>query len=91
MDLKTLDNFIINKYNSTKSGAQQNIIPLKTSVDFTTKRKKEKIVPIHHRIASIDIKLNSNVDDFIVKSKSDIKFNEDYVSKLLKKSLRAVN
>jgi integrase len=165
LDLKTLDNFIINKYNSTKSGAalyyrtlkaafskaviwnylsdnplkkikapkvpksnpifinedelnlilekttnqklnniftvafytgmrlaeilnmksswidtQQNIITLKNSVDFTTKSKKERIIPIHPRIASIVIKLNSKPDAFIFNRKSDIKFNEDYVS-----------
>ena len=174
LDLKTLDNFIINKYNSTKSGAalyyrtlkaafskaviwnylsdnplkkikapkvpksnpvfisetelnlildkttnqnlkniftvafytgmrlseilnmksswidtQQNIISLKNSVDFTTKSKKERIVPIHPRIASIVIKPNSKTDDFIFNRKSDIKFNEDYVSKQFKKALRA--
>lgn len=176
LDLKTLDNFIINKYNSTKSGAalyyrtlkaafskavnwnylydnplkkikapkvpksnpvfiseaelnlilekttnqnlkniftvafytgmrlseilnmkfswidtQQNIITLKNSIDFTTKSKKERIVPIHPRIASIVIILNSNADDFIFNHKSDIKFNEDYVSKQFKKALRAAN
>ena len=174
LDLKTLDNFIINKYNSTKSGAalyyrtlkaafskaviwnylednplkkikapkvpksnpvfisetelililnktpnqnlkniftvafytgmrlaeilnmksnwidtQQNIITLKNSADFTTKSKKERIIPIHPRIASIIIKSNSNADDFIFNRKSDIKFNEDFVSKQFKKSLRA--
>ena len=157
LDLKTLDNFIINKYNSTKSGAalyyrtlkaafskaviwnylddnplkkikspkvpksnpvfiseaelnlilekttnqnlkniftvaffmgmrlaeilnmksswidtQQNIITLKNSVGFTTKSKKERIVPIHPRIASIVIKLNSNADDFIFNHKNQI-------------------
>jgi len=174
LDLKTLDNFIINKYNSTKSGAalyyrtlkaafskavnwnylsdnplkkikapkvpksnpifineeelnliiskttnqslkniftvafytgmrlaeilnmksswidtHQNIITLKNSVDFTTKSKKERIIPIHPRIASIVIRPNSNGDDFIFNRKSDIKFNEDYVSKQFKKALRA--
>lgn len=166
LDLKTLDNFIINKFNSTKSGAalyyhtlkaafskavnwnylsdnplkkikapkvpksnpvfiseaelnlilekttnqnlkniftvafytgmrlseilnmksswidtQQNIITLKNSVDFTTKSKKEIIIPIHPRIASIVIKQSPNADDFIFNRKSDIRFNEDFVSK----------
>ena len=174
LDLKTLDNFIINKYNSTKSGAAlyyrtlkaafskaviwnylvdnplkkikapkvpksnpvfiseaelnlilektanqnlkniftvafftgmrlaeilnmksswidtlQNIITLKNSIDFTTKSKKERIIPIHPRIASIVINPNSNADDLIFNRKSDIKFNEDYVSKQFKKALRA--
>lgn len=176
LDLKTLDNFIINKYNSTESGAalyyrtlkaafskaviwnylsdnplkkikapkvpksnpvfisetelnlilektanqnlkniftvafytgmrlaeilnmksswidtQQNIITLKNSIDFTTKSKKERIIPIHPRIASIVIKPNSNGDDFIFYRKSNIKFNEDYVSKQFKKSIRTAN
>jgi len=68
---------------------QQNIITLKNSVNFTTKSKKERIIPIHPRIASIVIKTNSNADDFIFNRKSDIKFNEDFVSKQFKKSLRA--
>ena len=174
LELKTLDNFIINKYNSTKSGAalyyrtlkaafskavnwnylsdnplkkikapkvpksnpvfisetelnlilektinhnlknifiiafytgmrlseilnmkaswidtQQNIITLKNSANFTTKSKKERIIPIHPRIASIVIKPNSKVDNYIFNRKSDIKFNEDYVSKQFKKAVRA--
>jgi len=68
---------------------QQNIITLKNSIDFTTKSKKERIVPIHPCIASIVIKPNSKNDDFIFNRKSDIKFNEDYVSKQFKKALRA--
>lgn len=68
---------------------QQNIITLKNSVDFTTKSKKERIIPIHPRIASIIIKQNSKADDFIFNRKCDIKFNEDFVSKQFKKSLRA--
>ncbi|MBE0551903.1 MAG: tyrosine-type recombinase/integrase [Ignavibacterium sp.] len=44
---------------------------------------------IHPRIASIVIKSNSNPDDFIFNRKTDIKFNEDYVSKQFKKALRA--
>ena len=67
----------------------QNIITLKNSIDFTTKSKKERIIPIHPRIASIVINPNSNADDLIFNRKSDIKFNEDYVSKQFKKALRA--
>lgn len=174
LDLKTLDNFIINKYNSTKSGAalyyrtlkaafskaviwnylddnplkkikapkvpksnpvfisetelnlilekttnqnlkniftvafytgmrlaeilnmksswidtQQNIITLKNSADFTTKSKRERIIPLHTRIASIVIKPTSNPNDFIFNRTIGKKFNEDYVSKQFKKSLRA--
>lgn len=44
---------------------QQNIITLKNSVNFTTKSKKEGIIPIHPRLASIVIKPNSKGDDFI--------------------------
>lgn len=68
---------------------QQNIITLKNSIDFTTKSKKERIIPIHPRIASIVIKSNSNADDFIFNRKSDVKFNSNYVSKQFKKALRA--
>lgn len=68
---------------------QRNIITLKNSNDLTTKSKKERIIPIHPRIASIVIKQNSNSDDYIFNRKTKIKFNEDYVSKQFKKVLRA--
>lgn len=68
---------------------QQNIISLKNSNDFTTKSKKERIIPIHPRITSIVIKQNSNSDDFIFNRKINSKYNEDYVSKQFKKALRA--
>src|SRR5690606_858711 len=57
--------------------------------DFTTKSKKERIIPIHPRIASIVIRQNSNSDDFIFNRKINFKYNEDYVSKQFKKALRA--
>ena len=49
---------------------EQNTVTLKISADFTTKSKKERINPIHPRIASIVIKQNSNADDFIFNRKS---------------------
>ena len=56
---------------------------------ISPQKAKERIIPIHPRIASIVIKPNSKTDDFIFNRKSDIKFNEDFVSKQFKKALRA--
>ena len=64
--------------------AKKNIITLKNSNQFTTKSKKERIIPIHPHIAPIVTKPKSNLDDFIFNRKAEIKFNEDYVSKQFK-------
>jgi len=67
----------------------QNIIVVKNSDSFTTKSKKERIIPIHPRIKSILIN-KSEKDDFIFTRWPGLKFNNNFVSKQFKKSLRAV-
>ena len=73
----------------------QNIIITKNSNDFTTKSKKERIIPIHSKVLSILLKLNKTQppvlsgDDFIFSHNQNIKFNEDFISKQFKKAVRA--
>lgn len=66
----------------------QDIIVVKNSDSFTTKSKKERIIPIHPRIKSILVNKNLN-DDYIFTNKTGIKFNNNFVSKQFKISLRA--
>lgn len=73
----------------------QNIIITKNSTTFTTKSKKERIIPIHPKVLSILMKLNKTQprnpleDGFIFSHNQNIKFNEDFVSKQFKKAVRA--
>ena len=73
----------------------QNIIITKNSDTFTTKSKKERIIPIHQKVLSILLKLKKTqplltvADDFIFSQNNNIKFNEDFISKQFKKAVRA--
>ncbi|MBK7377766.1 MAG: tyrosine-type recombinase/integrase [Ignavibacteriales bacterium] len=73
----------------------QNIIITKNSNSFTTKSKKERIIPIHPKVLSILLKLNKtqpldpSEDYFIFSHNQNIKFNEDFISKQFKKAVRA--
>ena len=73
----------------------QNIIITKNSTTFTTKSKKERIIPIHPKGLSILLKLNKtqpldpSEDYFIFSHNQNIKFNEDFISKQFKKAVRA--
>ena len=73
----------------------QNIIITKNSNTFTTKSKKERIIPIHPKVLSILQKLKKTQplltleDDFIFSHNQNIKFNEDFISKQFKKAVRA--
>ena len=73
----------------------RNIIITKNSNTFTTKSKKERIIPIHPKVLSILLKLNKTQpldpleDDFIFSHNQNIKFNEDFISKQFKKAVRA--
>lgn len=73
----------------------QNIITVQCSESFTTKSKKERIIPICatlrntllNRFPKI-VKISS--DDYVFTRIPGIKLNEDYVSKKFKKVIRAV-
>jgi len=69
---------------------KQNIIILKNSANFQTKSKKERIIPIHQKVNTILLSLNKS-DDFVFNRSSQIKMNENYVSKQFKKAVRLAN
>jgi len=73
---------------------KQNIITVQCSEHFTTKSKKERIIPISSTLRSqlinqlpkvIDLEKNS----FVFVRISGVKLNEDFISKQFKKSVRA--
>ena len=73
---------------------KQNIITVMNSETFTTKSKKERIIPIcsvlnnclSNRIPKI---LSVNKKDFVFTNTPGIRLNENFVSKQFKKSVRA--
>jgi integrase/recombinase XerD len=72
----------------------QNLIKIKNSEIFTTKSKKERIIPINKRLYQV-LKnripkiLKINDDEFVFYRIKGICYNEDFVSKQFKKSVRA--
>lgn len=67
-----------------------NIITIKNSDTFTTKGKKERIIPIHPTVREI-LKKRIPIaykDDFVFCKFSGVKLNEDFVSKSFKKAVR---
>lgn len=73
---------------------RRNIITVKNSADFTTKSKKERIIPIAPAIRSIIKKKYyefSSLDgsQFVFTRTKGIKLNEDYVSKKFKNAVRS--
>lgn len=70
----------------------QNLIITKISEDYKTKSKRERIIPIHSKISDILIRLKPaiiNPNSLIISHLTGRKFNEDFISKQFKKSLRA--
>ena len=73
---------------------EQNIIKVKCSVSFTTKSKKERIIPICSTLRVLLTKLFPRIIDldknnFVFTRNQNIKLNENFVSKQFNKSLRA--
>lgn len=69
----------------------KNIITTKNSVDYTTKSRRERIIPIHKNISSILNRIKydfSNSKDYIFSDEHGKKFKEDFISKQFKKSVR---
>jgi len=72
----------------------QNIITVKCSDTFTTKSKKERIIPICPALRNVLLNrlpkvLKINTDYFLFSRLSGIKFTEEYISKKFKKIVRA--
>ena len=74
----------------------QNIITVKNSETFTTKSKKERIIPIcstlrHTLLNRFPKIVNISNEGFVFTRIPGIKLNEDYVSKKFKKVVRFLN
>lgn len=68
----------------------QNLIIIKNSENFTTKSKKERIIPIHQKVKKIlDQQSINNVSSYVFNTGSVNCLNSEYVSKQFKKALRA--
>jgi len=71
----------------------QNIITVKNGNGFTTKNKKERIIPIHTIVEKVILSRyrkvsKTNVDDYIFIRFPRVKLNENFVSKQFKKAVR---
>ncbi|MGB5846981.1 MAG: tyrosine-type recombinase/integrase [Ignavibacteriaceae bacterium] len=69
----------------------QNLVTVKNSNSFTSKSKKERIIPIHQRVKEILVRRYSTncKSSFIFYCYSSTKLNEDFVSKQFKKAVRS--
>ena len=62
--------------------------------EFTTKSKKQRIVPIGHKLNEIIIEQlqnKSSSDNYVFGKTNTVRFNSDYVSKTFKKAIRDTN
>jgi integrase/recombinase XerD len=67
-----------------------NIITVKNSDDFTTKSKKERIIPMNNIVIQLMKRLKkSSTADYIFPNAKNYKFHPDTVSKKFKKAVRA--
>lgn len=72
---------------------QNNIITVKCDESFTTKNRKERIVPLNLTLRGILLNYKPNIisinyDDFVFSVLKGIRLNEDFVSKHFKKAVR---
>lgn len=72
---------------------QQNQITVKCSDTFTTKSKKERIIPFNQNLKNIFAKRNSkridlNNNEYVISNVKGIRMNEDFVSKKFKESVK---
>ncbi len=71
------------------------IITVKNDKDFTTKSKKERIIPLNPKILEIlrgrKSKDNFSSSNYVFKNPIGIKLNENFVSKQFKEALRATD
>ncbi|MEO8230643.1 MAG: tyrosine-type recombinase/integrase, partial [Ignavibacteriota bacterium] len=73
---------------------ENKIITLKQSENFTTKSKRERIIPMNETLLNkfVDIFLaqkNKNIDSFVFSKGKQIPINADWVSKCFKRAVRA--
>jgi site-specific recombinase XerD len=68
----------------------ENLFTVKNSNNFTSKSRKERIIPIHQRVKEILVRRYSTngKSTFIFYRYSGTKLNEDFVSKQFKKAVR---
>jgi site-specific recombinase XerD len=71
----------------------QNLITVKNSNGFTTKNKKERIIPIHSNVEEVLLSIYSNLkkfndNSFVFYRYPGIKLNNNFVSKSFKKAVR---
>jgi len=67
----------------------ENLITIKNNNGFTSKSKRERVIPIHKKVKEVLYqRFSKNKSDFIFYRISGIKLNEDYISKQFKKSIR---
>jgi integrase/recombinase XerD len=74
----------------------KNIITVRCSASFTTKSKKERIIPINPSLRAVLINrlpkvMNISKGDFVFRKCENVKLNENYVSKAFKYSVREAN
>ncbi len=75
-------------------GLNENQITVHCSDTFTTKSKKERIIPFNQNLSKVFVDrfpkiFNITFDDFVFNDSRGKKLNEDYVSKKFKESVRA--
>lgn len=71
----------------------KNIITIKCDTSFTTKSRKERIIPINSTLRNILLNhqpkvINISKDEFVFTSANGFKLNEDFVSKNFKKAVK---
>jgi site-specific recombinase XerD len=73
---------------------KQNQITIKCSEEFTTKSKKERVIPMNQSLVNLIMSRFPKIfsitkDDYVFSRLPGIKLNEDFVSKKFKETLRA--
>ena len=63
------------------------IITVKNSDSFTTKSKKERIIPISPKIKDLFFNLSNSKDGFVFYKHLGIKYNENFISKEFRKAV----
>lgn len=76
---------------------QQKIIKVSNKLDFQTKSKKDRIIPLTDRLYKLFLSIAPNVftikenDSFIFLAKNKVRFNLDFVSKSFKRAVKDSN
>lgn len=71
---------------------KENLIQIKNSKSFTTKSKKERIIPINSKVrAALNTQMIKQNSKYVFTNKIGMKFNQDYLTKSFKKVIRKLN